>query len=60
MDVEGQMADLERERDQLKAALAGEQNGDGPKQATDSEESATGGTAPTTDLGPPPVDPEAT
>ena len=61
MDVEGQMADLERERDQLKAALAGEQNGDGPKQATDGEESgATGGTARTADLGPPPVDPEAT
>ena len=60
MDVEGQMADLERERDQLKAALAGEQNGDGPKQATDGEEGATGGTARTADLGPPPVDPEAT
>jgi sec-independent protein translocase protein TatB len=60
MDVEGQMADLERERDQLKAVLAGEQNGDGPKQATDGEEGATGGAAPTADLGPPPVDPEAT
>jgi sec-independent protein translocase protein TatB len=60
MDVEGQMADLEREREQLKAALAGEQNGYGPKQATDGEEGATGGTARTADLGPPPVDPEAT
>ena len=31
MDVEGQMAELEREREQLKAALDAEQNGDGPK-----------------------------
>jgi sec-independent protein translocase protein TatB len=50
MDVEGQMAELEREREQLKAALDAEQNGDGPK----SPESGT------TDLAPPPVDPEAT
>jgi sec-independent protein translocase protein TatB len=55
MDVEGQMADLERERQDLKAALDAEQNGDGPKPAEDggSEERAAG-------LGPPPVDPEAT
>jgi sec-independent protein translocase protein TatB len=50
MDVEGQMAELEREREQLKAALDAEQNGDGPK-------GPGGGT---TDLAPPPVDPEAT
>jgi sec-independent protein translocase protein TatB len=55
MDVEGQMADLERERQELKAALDAEQNGDGPKPSGDggSEERAAG-------LGPPPVDPEAT
>jgi sec-independent protein translocase protein TatB len=55
MDVEGQMADLERERQELKAALDAEQNGDGPKKASadGSEERAAG-------LGPPPVDPEAT
>ena len=51
MDIEGQMAELEREREQLKAALAGEQNGDGAK---------AGFEAGTADLGPPPVDPEAT
>ena len=50
MDVEGQMAELEREREQLKAALEAEQNGDGP----------TGAGNGTTDLAPPPVDPEAT
>ena len=51
MDVEGQMADLERERQELKAALDAEQNGDGPKQETGTDASAAG---------PPPVDPEAT
>jgi sec-independent protein translocase protein TatB len=58
MDVEGQMAELEREREQLKAALAGEQNGGpkGPKEPGDAESE----TASTADLGPPPVDPEAT
>jgi sec-independent protein translocase protein TatB len=57
MDVEGQMAELEREREQLKAALDAEQNG-GPKAAGDgtAEEDASS----TADLGPPPVDPEAT
>ena len=65
MDVEGQMADLEREREQLKAALDAEQNG-GPKgtgdgAAEDAEPgTATGPTSSTADLGPPPVDPEAT
>jgi sec-independent protein translocase protein TatB len=55
MDVEGQMADLERERQELKAALDAEQNGDGPKKASeDGSEDSTAG------LGPPPVDPEAT
>ena len=57
MDVEGQMAELEREREQLKAALDAEQNG-GPKgpddKVTDDPKSSTA------DLGPPPVDPEAT
>ena len=51
-DVEGQMAELERERQQLKAALAGEQNGDGAKGSPQASTAA--------DLGPPPVDPEAT
>ena len=63
MDVEGQMAELEREREQLKAALAGEQNGDGASgdAAKRSGDGATGGSqASTADLGPPPVDPEAT
>ena len=66
MDVEGQMADLEREREQLKAALEAEQNGDGPKGTGDGAAedakpgTATGPTSSTADLGPPPVDPEAT
>jgi sec-independent protein translocase protein TatB len=55
MDVEGQMAELERERQQLKAALDAEQNGDGPKAS--GEETAGG---PTVEEAPPPVDPEAT
>ena len=60
MDVEGQMAELERERQELKAALDAEQNGDGPK-GDGKMESGTGGTdASTAGLGPPPVDPEAT
>jgi sec-independent protein translocase protein TatB len=49
MDVEGQMAELERERQQLKAAI----DGDG----LDGEATAEAATA---DSGPPPVDPEAT
>jgi hypothetical protein len=49
MDVEGQMAELERERQQLKAAI----DGDG----LDGEAAAEAATA---DSGPPPVDPEAT
>lgn len=65
MDVEGQMAELEREREQLKAALDAEQNG-GPKgtgdgAAEDALPAAEGdSTSSTADLGPPPVDPEAT
>ena len=56
MDVEGQMAELEREREQLKAALEAEQNGDAADGAT-----GTAAQRPSTaDLGPPPVDPEAT
>jgi sec-independent protein translocase protein TatB len=47
MDIEGQMAELERERRELKAALDAEQDGDGP----DGPEPSTA---------PPPVDPEAT
>ena len=58
MDIEGQMAELEREREQLKAALDAEQNGDGPKGTGDG--AAGGSRASTPDLGPPPVDPEAT
>ena len=65
MDVEGQMAELEREREQLKAALDAEQNGDGPKEPGDADDGGTGTAsgaqeASTADLGPPPVDPEAT
>jgi sec-independent protein translocase protein TatB len=65
MDVEGQMAELEREREQLKAALDAEQNG-GPKGTGDgtAEDAKPGAksdpTSSTADLGPPPVDPEAT
>jgi sec-independent protein translocase protein TatB len=56
MDVEGQMAELERERQELKAALDAEHNGDGPdKAAGDGATDASGA-----GLGPPPVDPEAT
>jgi sec-independent protein translocase protein TatB len=55
MDVEGQMAELEREREQLKAALDAEQNGDGPKKPSED-----GGPEESAGLGPPPVDPEAT
>ena len=58
MDIEGQMAELERERQQLKAALDAEHNGDGPKGPGDG--AAGGSRASTPDLGPPPVDPEAT
>jgi sec-independent protein translocase protein TatB len=67
MDIEGQMAELEREREQLKAALDAEQkNGDGPDAGRpggpgESGDGAVGGPkASTPDLGPPPVDPEAT
>jgi sec-independent protein translocase protein TatB len=56
MDVEGQMAELERERQELKAALDAERDGDRQQKA-----SADGGTdATAAGLGPPPVDPEAT
>jgi sec-independent protein translocase protein TatB len=55
MDVEGQMAELERERQELKAALDAEHDGDGPaKPSGDGAADASAG------LGPPPVDPEAT
>lgn len=70
MDVEGQMAELEREREQLKAALDAEQNGDGPKgpgepgdedgDAVSGDGAVTGRKDRTADIGPPPVDPEAT
>ena len=55
MDIEGQMAELEREREQIKAALDADHNGDRP-DAT----GPGGAKASTPDLGPPPVDPEAT
>ena len=54
MDVEGQMAELERERAELKAALDAEQHGDGPTPSGD------GSGVGAADLAPPPVDPEAT
>jgi sec-independent protein translocase protein TatB len=66
MDIEGQMAELEREREQLKAALDAEHNGDGPnakgpgESGGDGDGAAGGPKASTPDLGPPPVDPEAT
>ena len=60
MDVEGQMAELERERQELKAALDAEQNGDGPKGAGEQDGADGDPEASTADLGPPPVDPEAT
>ena len=66
MDVEGQMAELEREREQLKAALDAEHNGDGPnakgpgESGGDGDGAAGGPKASTAELGPPPVDPEAT
>jgi sec-independent protein translocase protein TatB len=56
MDVEGQMAELERERQELKAAMDAEHDGDGPAKPSGdgaADASAAG-------LGPPPVDPEAT
>jgi sec-independent protein translocase protein TatB len=56
MDVEGQMAELEREREQLQAALNAEQNGSdgsGGKGANADRRDDVG-------AGPPPVDPEAT
>ena len=65
MDVEGQMAELEQEREQLKAALDAEQNG-GPKGTGEgaaedaAPDDAGDSTSSTADLGPPPVDPEAT
>jgi sec-independent protein translocase protein TatB len=54
MDVEGQMAELERERQQLQAALNAEQNGDANPPPRDSATTAE------LELEPPPVDPEAT
>jgi sec-independent protein translocase protein TatB len=63
MDVEGQMAELEREREELKAALDAEHNGDGPRKDPgdgDGDGGGGGTRASTADLGPPPVDPEAT
>jgi sec-independent protein translocase protein TatB len=62
MDIEGQMAELEREREQLKAALDAEQDGDGPRgpDGGEPDAGAEGPRASTPDLGPPPVDPEAT
>jgi len=68
MDIEGQMAELEREREQIKAALDADHNVDlpdakgpgEPEGAGESGDSAGGAKASTPDLGPPPVDPEAT
>src|SRR5215211_122411 len=63
MDIEGQMAELEREREQLKAALDAEHDGgrpDGEEAGEPGHGAAEGPRASTPDLGPPPVDPEAT
>jgi sec-independent protein translocase protein TatB len=63
MDIEGQMAELEREREQLKAALDAEHDGGDPDAEEPGEPghgAAEGPRASTPDLGPPPVDPEAT
>jgi sec-independent protein translocase protein TatB len=59
MDVEGQMAELEREREQLKAALNAERDGDARDGSGEpgKGDPVDQGTA---DAGPPPVDPEAT
>ncbi|HET6815331.1 MAG TPA: twin-arginine translocase TatA/TatE family subunit [Actinomycetota bacterium] len=63
MDIEGQMAELEREREQLKAALDAEHDGGSPDAEGPGEPghgATEGPRASTPDLGPPPVDPEAT
>jgi sec-independent protein translocase protein TatB len=63
MDIEGQMAELEREREQLKAALDAEHDGgrpDGEEPGEPGHGATEGPRASTPDLGPPPVDPEAT
>jgi sec-independent protein translocase protein TatB len=51
MDVEGQMAELERERKQLKAAIDGDLDGEVRAPMSDEKQAAAGL---------PPVDPEAT
>jgi sec-independent protein translocase protein TatB len=58
MDVEGQMAELERERQELKAALKGER-GDAGDEGPGSDNGAPGPEA-RADHGPAPVDPDAT
>jgi sec-independent protein translocase protein TatB len=58
MDVEGQMAELERERSELKAALEAEQHGDGDGAPEAGSGEEAGG--PEASTAPPPVDPEAT
>jgi sec-independent protein translocase protein TatB len=61
MDVEGQMAELERERQELKAALRGERDGDADdRRAGDADASGDRGPGARADRGPAPVDPEAT
>jgi sec-independent protein translocase protein TatB len=66
MDVEGQMAELEREREQLKAALDAEQDGqEGSGEPRPPEGSGEPRTGTPVDrqggnTGPPPVDPDAT
>jgi sec-independent protein translocase protein TatB len=61
MDVEGQMAELERERQQLKAALDAEQGGEaGPGEGPGSGNGTAPGANARADRGPAPVDPEAT
>jgi sec-independent protein translocase protein TatB len=64
MDVEGQMAELERERQELKAALEAEQDGeagdDGDGPAPAAGNGTPHGPRARADRGPAPVDPEAT
>jgi sec-independent protein translocase protein TatB len=58
MDVEGQMAELEREREELKAALDAERDGGGPESGNG--DGTQPGSRARADHGPAPVDPEAT
>jgi sec-independent protein translocase protein TatB len=60
MDVEGQMAELERERQELKAALRGERDGEATDDGRARDADAPDSPGARADRGPAPVDPEAT